>query len=113
MDFGRITHLTFDCYGTLIDWENGILTALKPVLERHRAVAAAEEVLELYARYEAHFESGPYRTYREVLRSVMRSIASELAFTPSESDLDSLATAVGRWQPFPETVEALWNLQSR
>ncbi|MCP4661732.1 MAG: hypothetical protein GY856_40540 [bacterium] len=77
----NFTHLTFDCYGTLIDWETGILAALTPVLERHGISAQEEQLLRLYAKYEAEQEAGPYQRYGSVLRHVMASIGAELGFT--------------------------------
>ena len=53
MDFERFEILTFDCYGTLIDWEQGILGALRPVLERHGRSATDDELLEQYGRLES------------------------------------------------------------
>ncbi len=58
LDFGRYDALTFDCYGTLIDWEAGISTALRTVLEAHGVRASADETLEEYARQEAALERG-------------------------------------------------------
>lgn len=113
IDFGQFTHLTFDCYGTLIDWETGILKALQSILATHRISTGAETLLKLYSKYEAIYETSPYRTYREVLRSVTNSISLDLGFTPSEFELNALADAVGSWKPFPDTVEALWSLKSR
>jgi 2-haloacid dehalogenase len=113
LDFSRFTHLTFDCYGTLIDWETGILRAVQPILQRHGLMALDVAVLQLYARYEAKIEAGPYVPYREVLRGVMAGIAAEMGFLPSEADLDALADSVGQWPPFRDTVEALQRLQRR
>lgn len=59
--FKNFTHLSFDCYGTLIDWETGILAALTPVLKRHTVDVEPECVLKLYARFEAEQEAGPYQ----------------------------------------------------
>jgi len=113
MRFDGFTHLTFDCYGTLIDWEAGILTALRPVLECHGRAADDETLLRLYARYEAEQEAGDYRPYRDVLRGVMASVAESLAFVPTEDDLDALGDSVGRWPPFADTVAALHRLKTR
>ncbi len=113
MDFGRFTHLTFDCYGTLIDWESGILGALAPVLERHGVPVGEARLLRLYARHEAEQESGPYRRYRDVLRGVAEGIARELGFEPTAADLDALSDSVGRWPPFPDSAAALARLQTR
>ena len=59
LDFARFDALTFDCYGTLIDWETGILAALRTVLERHAVRATDEELLVAFARHEAAVEAGP------------------------------------------------------
>jgi 2-haloacid dehalogenase len=111
--FENFTHLTFDCYGTLINWEHGILAALRPVLARHDISIAAAELLQLYAKYEAEQEAGPYQTYHQVLRGVVAQIGAALGFTPTETELEALPTSVGRWPAFADSVEALRRLQQR
>ena len=111
--FEQFTYLTFDCYGTLIDWETGILAALMPVLARRGIAAGAEQILQLYVKYEAEQEAGPYKPYRDVLQGVMAGIASELGFVPSTSELHTLPDSVGHWPPFADTVAALKRLQTR
>ena len=64
MDFASFQALTFDCYGTLIDWESGIFSALKPILSAHGKNISDAELLELYAGFEASAESGEDRNYR-------------------------------------------------
>jgi 2-haloacid dehalogenase len=107
----RFTHLTFDCYGTIIDWESGILSAVRPVLESHGVSIAEDEILKLYAGHEAAQEAGPYKPYKQVLRGVMESLGGELGISPSEADLRALPESVGSWPPFPDSVEALQRLQ--
>jgi len=107
MDFDRFTHLTFDCYGTLIDWETGILAALRPLLARHGVAPDDAEIIRLYARAEAALEAGPYRSYRAVLRGVLVGLADELDFQVSAAEQDALADSVGEWPPFADTVSAL------
>jgi len=111
--FEHFTHLTFDCYGTLIDWESGILAAVVPVLARRGVAAEAEQLLRLYVKYEAEQEAGPYKLYREVLQGVMAGIASELGFVPTAAELQALPDSVGHWPPFADTVAALRRLQTR
>src|SRR5215470_17071316 len=111
--FEHFTHLTFDCYGTLIDWESGILAAVVPVLARRGVAAEAEQLLRLYVKYEAEQEAGPYKLYREVLQGVMAGIASELGFVPTAAELQTLPDSVGHWPPFADTVAALRRLQTR
>ena len=68
LDFESFEIFSFDCYGTLIDWETGILTALGPVLARHGHRVPDETLLEAFAVLETGAESGPYRPYAVVLR---------------------------------------------
>ncbi len=101
--------LTFDCYGTLIDWEAGILACLKPLFERYDVHVIDEFVLECYSRYEpeAQAEGGSYRT---VLARVLQRFGKRLAFTPSEEDLQGFADSIAHWPPFADTVESLGSL---
>jgi len=111
MDFSRFTTISFDCYGTLIDWESGILPVLRTVLANHGQTLPNAAILELYAEFEAEAESGPYRRYRDVLQSVVRSFAERLHFDPTPAEIRSLHESVHVWPPFPDTVVALRELQ--
>jgi 2-haloacid dehalogenase len=113
LDFDRYTHLTFDCYGTLIDWERGILAALRPVLARHGLALTDDRILELYGELEAAAEAGPYRRYRAVLAAVLAGFGARLGFAPSAEEREAFAASVGQWPPFPDTVEALQALGRR
>jgi 2-haloacid dehalogenase len=113
LDFDRFTYLTFDCYGTLIDWERGILAALRPVLDRHGIAIADDAALELYGELESAAERGPYRAYRDLLATVMDGFGERLGFVPSADERAALAVSVGDWPPFPDTVEALRALTDR
>jgi len=75
MDFRSFAAISFDCYGTLIDWEAGILPVLRTLLANHGQSLPDAALLELYGEFEAEAESGLYRSYREVLQSVVRSFA--------------------------------------
>ncbi len=105
--------LTFDCYGTLIDWETGIFSALKPLLEAHGKKLADPKILELYADAELEAESATYRNYREVLRSVVQAFGKRLSFTPSAKQLNALTDSFSNWRPWPDTVGALTRLARR
>lgn len=113
LEFSRFQVLTFDCYGTLIDWESGILAALRPILTRHGAEAGDAELLEAYGRHETEVESGPYRRYWEVLAEVLRRIGTSFGFQPTAAELDRFADSVGDWPPFPDSHEALRRLKER
>jgi 2-haloacid dehalogenase len=113
LDLGAYDVLTFDCYGTLIDWERGILAALAPVLAAHGAQAPDETLLESYAEHEAELEAGPYLSYREVLGQALAGVAEDLGFEPSNAEVDAFAASVGDWPAFPDSPEALARLQER
>jgi 2-haloacid dehalogenase len=115
MDFSRFTTISFDCYGTLIDWESGILPVLRGVLGSHGQSQSLSDaaILELYGEFEAKEESGPYQSYRDVLQSVVRALADRFHFEASSAEIRSLHESVHAWPPFPDTVSALRELQKR
>ena len=104
--------LTFDCYGTLIDWGSGIVNHLQPVLLERDAHVIDDCLLEFFADTEplAQQDGVPYA---EVLREVLRRLGERLAFAPSEAMLDAFAASAGDWAPFPDTVESLRRLGER
>jgi 2-haloacid dehalogenase len=113
LDFGRFDAITFDCYGTLIDWEQGILNALQPVLAPRGVEAASDELLERYARHEAALEAGDYLPYREILARSLRGLCGELGVSPSDEEADAFAAAIAGWPAFPDTAAALRQLHGR
>lgn len=113
IDFTGVEAITFDCYGTLIDWEQGILNALQPVLAPRGVETEPERLLELYARHEAELERGPYLQYREVLARALRGVCGELGVTPSPGEEREFALAIGDWPAFPDSAAALRRLQRR
>jgi 2-haloacid dehalogenase len=113
LDFARFQVLTFDCYGTLVDWETGIFGAMRPILATHGKTISDAALLELFSELEAQAEQGQFRPYREVLQSVVRGFGERLGFAPSEIELRSLPKSLANWLPFPDTVAALRRLKSR
>jgi 2-haloacid dehalogenase len=113
LDFTRFKVLTFDCYGTLIDWETGIFSALRPILAAHEKKITDSTLLELYSELELKAERGEFLRYRDVLQSVVRGFGERLGFSPTEIEVRSLPESLAHWQPFPDTVEALRALKSR
>lgn len=114
MDLAAFEALTFDCYGTLVDWERGILEALLPVLAAHGVDAGGEEaILERFGRLESAIQAGPFRSYRSVLEEVMRRFGTELGFRATPAEVTAFAASVPSWPLFPDTVEALRALAGR
>jgi 2-haloacid dehalogenase len=100
---------TFDCYGTLIDWNLGIRTEL----ERLFGVQEAPRLLERYHELEPELESEPFRTYREVLTLALERLAQEESVQIPEGETDALAKALPDWPPFLEVPPALAALRER
>jgi 2-haloacid dehalogenase len=115
LDFSRISALTFDCYGTLVDWETGILGAVRGVCLAH-AVKTPEDgqLISLYAELEMQAEAGGYRPYREVLASVLEQMARRCGVRSLlEGERDALAESLPRWPVFADTPEFLRRARGR
>ena len=108
LDFGRFDALTFDCYGTLVDWERGILRALAPLFTSRGVASPGDDaLLERFGRAESDVQAGPFLSYREVLRRVARRLSEEAGFRVSEEETSVFAASVGAWPLFADTVGAL------
>jgi 2-haloalkanoic acid dehalogenase type II len=102
--------VTFDCYGTLIDWESGIREAFAAEARRLGAPVDTERALGLYAEIEPVVEAEPFRTYRAVLAETARRIAVRLAWPLPPARAGFLAESLPAWRPFPDTNRALIQL---
>jgi 2-haloacid dehalogenase len=109
VDFSSIRLITFDCYGTLIDWETGILSSLRTLL-RAPSDLSDDQLLNLYAEIEAQIESGPYMNYRAVLGRTAEEIGRRLGVSIGPGDAQRFAENLRIWKPFPDTVAALQSL---
>ena len=112
-DLSRFRVITFDCYGTLIDWETGLLRAMHAILAAHGAHLDDSEILGLYGEFEAEAEGSEYHRYREVLGEVVRRFGKRLGFEPTAEEQASLPDSIATWEPFPDTVQALRKLKSK
>lgn len=114
LDLDAFDVLTFDCYGTLIDWEAGILAALRPILDAHGVAAGRDDdVLAAFARHEAEIEGGPYRSYRQVLGEVVTAMLGHFAATPTAAEVEAFGGSVADWPAFPDSAAALARLHER
>ncbi|MHB8458518.1 MAG: haloacid dehalogenase type II [Candidatus Limnocylindrales bacterium] len=113
LDFDRFDALTFDCYGTLIDWEAGILAGLRSVLGPRGIEPPDDELLERYAASEAAAEAGPYRRYREILGSALLVVARAYGIEPTAAEVAVFGGSVVDWPAFPDSADALARLAER
>jgi 2-haloacid dehalogenase len=113
LDFDNYAVLTFDCYGTLIDWESGIWDALSPILAAHGATLGREDALVLFGELEADAERGAYMNYKAILGTVLQGFGARLGFIPTEAELDAFSHSVRDWNPFPDSPGALAELAKK
>ena len=100
--------LTFDCYGTLIDWETGISRALRPLLKRDRAGHSRDDILASFARHETAQEAEtPGMIYSELLARVHRRLAEKWGIEAGEAEHRAFGGSVGDWPAFADSAAAL------
>lgn len=108
MKLRDFTTLTFDCYGTLIDWESGMLAALQPLTRRVSPTLSADQILEAHARHEsAQQVQTPAMRYSELLAVVYKRLAEEWGLPVTWKECQAYGGSVPDWPAFPDSVEAL------
>ncbi len=113
MKLDQFAVLSFDCYGTMIDWETGIWNAVQPVFAAHGATIEKDIALELFGALEARTEHGAYKSYRTVLRTVMAAMAAHAGFTATDAETTAFADSVRDWPAFPDSAAALAALHTK
>jgi len=104
--------LTFDCYGTLIDWETGITTAIQTAAAQDGIELQRETIVATYHRVEPTVQAAEYQPYRTVLRDVAVALARELGWDLEPERARFLADSVAEWAPFMDTNAALERLKA-
>jgi 2-haloacid dehalogenase len=110
--YGDFDVLTFDCYGTLIDWESGIAAAARFQLGDAVAAHSDEDLIAAFAAVE-HDAEVPYKPYRQVLALSLQRMGERLGFAVSDAQAAGFGTSVGQWPAFPDSAAALQRLQQR
>ena len=113
MPAGGFDFLTFDCYGTLIDWESGLAHAFMMEAARDDITLQREAIIEAYMQVEPEIQAGPFTSYREVLTQSAREVAHRLAWSLDPGRAHFLADSLPSWQPFADTNAALARLSKR
>jgi 2-haloacid dehalogenase len=113
LQFTQFEALTFDCYGTLIDWETGIWKALHPLLIAHQRSLSQEQALELFGEFETKAEAGEYQEYKAILRGVLENFGARLGFSPDTAELQRFSTSVKDWPAFTDSPHALQALHKK
>jgi len=114
VDLTEFDALSFDCYGTLIDWETGIMAVLDPIARRDNPSLTDEALLGAFAKAEGEVEAAnPAMLYSDVLKESLRRVGAALAFDVTEADTEAFGNSVGNWPAFPDSAEALQRLKQR
>jgi 2-haloacid dehalogenase len=108
-----ITWVTTDCYGTLIDWERGIIDAFSAEAARDGFSFDEQQFIDRFLEVQAEIMSGSYELYAEVLRRAAVRVAREIGWELEPSRAQFLPDSVGRWLPFRETNAAMDRLGKR
>ncbi|MBW9114593.1 haloacid dehalogenase type II [Rhizobium cauense] len=107
------TWLTFDCYGTLIQWDEGLLAAMEVILKPKGSGINQRDFISVYDRYEhALEEERPHRTFADVSRLALQGAMGELGLTFDPRDAEILTSSIGKMPPFPEVVGTLETLKA-
>jgi len=113
-DFDHFEVMSFDCYGTLIDWETGIADALRPWAARNGIQLDDQALIAAYGRHETHVQDEmPDALYPIILGETMRRVGSDLDAPVSDYDATEFGNSVKDWPAFPDTAEALGRLATR
>jgi 2-haloacid dehalogenase len=107
--------LTFDCYGTLIQWDEGLVTAVKAILAKQPGSKVdVRRLIEVYDHYEHDLEGHkPHRLFKDVAGTALQMAMADLGLTYSPADIDILTDGISKMPPFPEVVGALGALKAQ
>ena len=113
MKFKDKKYITFDCYGTLIDWEGGIKNAIKTIADKNNFDISLDGISDRYIKVELEVESETYKKYHEVLGIAVKQLFKKEGFEISDNDALEFANSIYSWQPFPETHDTLAALKTK
>jgi 2-haloacid dehalogenase len=111
---GRPQWLTFDCYGTLIQWDEGLLAAVRDIVQtKSRNGVNIAKLLEIYDRHEHRLEqTPPHRSFRRIAGDSLRLALEELGLQSDERDAEALTRGISAMPPFPEVLDTLLRLNA-
>lgn len=112
IDASRYAAISFDCYGTLIDWDSGAAAYFQDWMVRTGTGEASSDVLQIFAEAQhAHQSVRPFKPYRRVLADAFEDTARAIGKRSDKLEADRFAASVGSWLPFADTVESLQRLK--
>lgn len=113
IDASRYAAISFDCYGTLIDWDTGAAQQFQNRLSRTGTADCDADLLHIFAKHQyAQQCLRPFKPYREVLADAFLETARTVGKRTDKGEADRFAASIGRWRPFADTVESLQELKA-
>jgi 2-haloacid dehalogenase len=113
MDYSKIKLLSFDCYGTLIDWEKSVLDILEPFFNEYQVTYSRDELFTAFLEADRRMTGTDYMLYREILAEIVLLMADDMRITIPARSRYILSEKFNEWLPFPDTVECLKMLKSK
>jgi 2-haloacid dehalogenase len=105
--------LTFDCYGTLIQWDEGLIAAINRILARTGSKIEPHTFISVFDRHEHALErSRPHLSFKQVTAKALEAAMTELSLPSDPNDADILTSSIGKMPPFPEVVATLGRLKA-
>ena len=109
----KISLISFDCYGTLIDWRKGVLNALHPFLEDYFIEMDDEQIFSLFREFDENLVTGKFQSYDIILTEIMKLFGKSLNINIQEEDFSLLADSLPQWPLFADTNQSLENLRQK
>jgi len=113
MDFDQFKLISFDCYGTLVDWKRSLTDIMNPFVTRHKLDLSKDQLFDLFLRADQKSISEDYKPYHDVLVSIMDEMGKELNINLMQTERTCLVDRFGDWTAFPDTTDALQELKKR
>ena len=113
MDYQQIRLLSFDCYGTLIDWKESVLSILESFFEATSLSFSREELFKVFLEADRKMITDNYLPYREILAQVIEQMGEDLRFSIDPASRYLLSDRFSEWKPFPDTVQSLNKLKEK
>lgn len=113
LDFNQFELISFDCYGTLVDWKRSLKEIMNPFIQRHNLNLSKDQLFELFLRSDQFCISEDYKPYRDILVSIMDQMGKELNINLKEAERTCLVDRFGDWTAFPDTPDALQELKRK
>jgi 2-haloacid dehalogenase len=107
INFHDFEVMTLGCFGTLIDWQKGLLSAMRPLYTSQGIVIGDKKIVRKFIQYESEITKKGYIPYKEVLKKVLIKIGHDNGFVPTIAEINTIVHSIKEWVPFPDVLESL------